>query len=267
MKIAITSTGPGMDSLVDERFGRARFLVIVNPETGDFEAVDNLANVQASQGAGVQAAQEVASRGIQWLLTGGVGPKALQALSAGGVLIGTGISGTVRETLDRFKAGGFAPAQKPDAAEPEDKGRFQAPGTRDPEGKAPNDAIPGKRPQRIAVPSMWPGGLEAARSMHFGHCDCFTLVDLEEDGIAGVRVVPNVPHQHGGCLAPVQVLLEHEAQAIVVHGIGMRPLEGFQQAGILVYQGEGAGVKDVIEAFLAREIIAMDESRVCGGGA
>jgi len=252
-----------MDSPVDERFGRARYVVIVDPETGDFEAVDNLANVQASQGAGVQTAQEVASRQIQWLLTGAVGPKALQALSAGGVLIGTGISGTVRDTLDRFRAGGFAQAPGPGDANPE----FQPPPSRDFEGETPGDALQGKGLQRIAVPSMWPGGLEAARSMHFGHCDCFTLVDLGEDGIAGVSVVPNVPHQHGGCLAPVQVLLENDAQAIVVHGIGMRPLEGFRQAGIQVFQGEGSGVKEVIEAFLASEIVTMDESRACGGGA
>lgn len=110
MKIAITSTGRDIDSLVDERFGRARFFVIVDPETGEYEAVDNLVNMDALQGAGVQASQEIVSRGVQWLLTGHVGPKAFQALNAAGVSIGTGASGTVKEAIDRFKAGGFDPA-------------------------------------------------------------------------------------------------------------------------------------------------------------
>ena len=111
MKIAITSTGPEMDSVVDERFGRSRFLIIADLETGDIEAVDNRANMEAAQGAGVQAAQEIVSHGVQWLLTGHVGPKAFQVLSAAGVSMGVGASGTVKETIDRFRSGGFAPAE------------------------------------------------------------------------------------------------------------------------------------------------------------
>jgi predicted Fe-Mo cluster-binding NifX family protein len=125
----------------------------------------------------------------------------------------------------------------------------------------------GKTTRRVAVPSMWPGGLESFRSSHFGHCDCFTLVDLDDEGVAQIHVVANVPHQQGGCLAPVQLLQENEANAIIVHGIGMRPLIGFQQAGIQVYQGQGTGVGEAIRAFLAEEIVPMDESQACGGGA
>jgi len=111
MKIAITSTGPEMDSAVDDRFGRARYLLIVDLETGNFEAIDNMANMEAVQGAGVQSSQEIVQRGVGWLLSGHVGPKAFQALSTAGVTIGVGASGTVRETVDRFKAGAFKPAE------------------------------------------------------------------------------------------------------------------------------------------------------------
>lgn len=118
---------------------------------------------------------------------------------------------------------------------------------------------------RVAIPSMWPGGLEAARSGHFGRCDCFTLVDLDSEGVQGVQVVPNPPHEHGGCLGPVRLLEEHDASAIIVHGIGMRPLMGFRQAGIEVYAGQGTGIQETVEAFLADEIQVIDESQVCGG--
>ncbi len=121
--------------------------------------------------------------------------------------------------------------------------------------------------QRLAIPSMWPGGLESARSGHFGQCDCFTLVDLDDEGVIAVHIVPNPPHQRGSCLSPVQLLQSHDAQALIVHGIGMRPLVGFQQAGIEVYQSEGMGVNETVKAFLAKEVIAMDSSRACGGGA
>ncbi len=111
MKIAITSTGPEMDSAVDERFGRARYLLIVDLETGDFKAIDNMANMEAVQGAGVQSAQAIVENGVGWLLSGHVGPKAFQALTTAGVSMGVGASGTVRETIDRFKAGAFKPAE------------------------------------------------------------------------------------------------------------------------------------------------------------
>ena len=114
MKIAITSTGPDLDSTVDERFGRARYLLVMDLETGNFESVDNMANMEAMQGAGVQASHEIVERGVDWLLTGHVGPKAFQALSTAGVSMGVGASGTVQETLDRFRAGAFKPAEAVD---------------------------------------------------------------------------------------------------------------------------------------------------------
>jgi predicted Fe-Mo cluster-binding NifX family protein len=114
MKIAVTSTGPEMDSAVDERFGRARYFLVVDLDTENIQSIDNTTNVEATQGAGIQAAQEVVRQGAQWILTGHVGPKAFQALNTAGISIGTGAAGTVRETVERFRAGGFEPADAAD---------------------------------------------------------------------------------------------------------------------------------------------------------
>ena len=114
MKIAITSTGPDLDSPIDERFGRARYLLIVDTESADVKAIDNSINVNAAQGAGIQTAQRVAGEGVEWVLSGHLGPKAFRALNAAGIKIGTGISGTARETLERFKSGAVASASGPD---------------------------------------------------------------------------------------------------------------------------------------------------------
>jgi predicted Fe-Mo cluster-binding NifX family protein len=59
---------------------------------------------------------------------------------------------------------------------------------------------------RIAVPSEQPGGLESAISAHFGHCPCFTIVDTADGEVGEVRVLPNMPHGQGGCMAPVMYL-------------------------------------------------------------
>ncbi len=92
---------------------------------------------------------------------------------------------------------------------------------------------------RIAIPSELPGGLEARRSGHFGRCECFTLVDLEDGAVGQVQVLTNAPHTEGGCMAPVMALAEHLVDAIVVDGIGGRPLMGFNQVGIAVHAGIG----------------------------
>lgn len=104
---------------------------------------------------------------------------------------------------------------------------------------------------RIAVPSEPPGGLDAKRAGHFGRCPCFTLVDISPDGeIGDVEVLENAPHTEGGCMAPVLALAEHNVDAIVVQGIGGRPLMGFHQVGIRVLQGVGDDVRASITALL-----------------
>lgn len=119
---------------------------------------------------------------------------------------------------------------------------------------------------RIAVPSNAPGGLEAMRSGHFGHCDCFTLVDIENGSIKEVTIAHNPPHQQGGCQAPVNLLHQLSANALIVGGIGMRPLMGFKQVGIDVYFGpEGPTVQSVLDLYLNGGLQPIAENQVCGG--
>jgi len=70
----------------------------------EFEAIPNIAS-GAMGGAGIQAAQNIASRGVKVLITGNVGPNAFQALSAAGIKIVTGAFGTVREVVEKYKRG------------------------------------------------------------------------------------------------------------------------------------------------------------------
>ena len=103
---------------------------------------------------------------------------------------------------------------------------------------------------RIAIPSEAPGGLAARRSGHFGRCECFTLVDVVDGRIDSVEVLTNAPHVDGGCMAPVLTLAENLVDAIVVDGIGGRPLMGFNQVGISVHAGVGVDVQATIAAYL-----------------
>lgn len=119
----------------------------------------------------------------------------------------------------------------------------------------------------IAIPSMSPGGLDAFRSGHFGRCDAFTLVEIEAGQVRDERVVANVEHTEGGCLVPVRLLSREGARSVVVAGIGMRPLLGFQDAGIAVMVGPGERVRDVVQAYLAGTVRPIGDSDVCGAHA
>jgi predicted Fe-Mo cluster-binding NifX family protein len=113
-RIAVTSEGPLLDDQVDSRFGRAAGFLIVDLDTMDTRYIDNGKTQIMPQGAGIQAAELIAGAGASWLLTGYVGPKAFQALSAAGIKIVQDLDGlTVRQAVERFKGGGIEAAQAP----------------------------------------------------------------------------------------------------------------------------------------------------------
>ena len=122
---------------------------------------------------------------------------------------------------------------------------------------------------RVAVPSNSPGGLEAGKSDHFGHCDVFTLVELGENkSIEKVTTIENGEHHGGGCMIPVNLLQKAGAQAIVVGGMGARPMRGFVDAGISVYFSNSTvaqTVEKVIEDFTAGRLPLMHADQVCQG--
>ncbi len=117
---------------------------------------------------------------------------------------------------------------------------------------------------RLAVPSVGNGGLEAERSGHFGHCDCFTLVDIEDGEIKEVTTLKNLPHEEGGCLRPVNLLAGEGVNAIVVAGMGARPLSGFNGVGITVYyEGQTPQVGAVVSKVIKGEVEIMSSDQAC----
>ena len=102
MKICITSTGKSLESPIDPRFGRCSYFLIVDSETLQFEAIQNIA-ANAAGGAGIHATQIIAKKGVNLLLTRNVGPKAFQALSSACIKIYTGESKTGLEFIEKFK--------------------------------------------------------------------------------------------------------------------------------------------------------------------
>ena len=120
---------------------------------------------------------------------------------------------------------------------------------------------------RIAIPSNGEGGLNGTRAGHFGHCDVFTLIDVEDGQIKEVSILQNQEHVQGGCMVPVNLLAQNRVNALVVGGIGMRPLMGFRQVGINVFHDDQrAQIEPVVNDLIAGKLTEIRNDQVCGGG-
>jgi predicted Fe-Mo cluster-binding NifX family protein len=102
MKIAIPSKNPSVDSFIDERFGRAIQFVIYDTKTNVVATVENVQNLNAVQGAGLQSAKNVIDSGAQVVLTPHCGPKAFNLLLQFDVSVYLAKNMTVKAAVEAF---------------------------------------------------------------------------------------------------------------------------------------------------------------------
>ena len=114
MRIAVSSEGQQPSSMVDPRFGRAKWFILYDTESEIFESFDNSQVLNLPQGAGIQAAQQVIDRKAEVVLTGHCGPNAFKTLLAGEVQVVVGASGTVLEAVNKYQKGDLKPADSAD---------------------------------------------------------------------------------------------------------------------------------------------------------
>lgn len=114
MKLAFSTAGEGMDSLLDTRFGRCARFLILDLESGAVSLLENSQNLNAAQGAGIQSAQNVITVGVDALVTGHCGPKAFKVLRAAGVPIYLGEEISIQVLAEQFQQGSLALLQEAD---------------------------------------------------------------------------------------------------------------------------------------------------------
>lgn len=112
MKIAVSSAGQTLDDSVDARFGRCAYFLVIDPDTLEFEPIQN-PNIAVGGGAGIQSTQLLANKDVAVVLTGNCGPNAFQTFGAAGIQVITGVTGQVREAVRMYKSGGMTSASGP----------------------------------------------------------------------------------------------------------------------------------------------------------
>ncbi len=260
MKIAISATGKDLDSNVDPRFGRCAYFIIVDPDTMEYEAFENQ-SAMLGGGAGIQAAQFIASKGAEVVITGNCGPNAVRTLEAAGIKIITGYNGTVRQAIEDFKMERLKPTSGPTVQEHFGIREVSAKGSELTELKEQAALLkrqldmierrisqleggtsvqPQKRSglMKIAVPID--GGLI---SQHFGHAELFLIAEIEDGEIKRTETKTPPPHEPG--VIP-KWMSELGVNVIITGGMGRRALALFDGYGIKAVVG--APQIDPIEA-------------------
>ena len=128
MKVCVTAAASGIDAPMDPRFGRCPFFVVVDLDSMSEISIPN-ANVNAASGAGIQAAQEVAKQGVSALITGNIGPNAMQTLSAAKIDVYQHQGGiAVRAALEAFQRGELSKIEAPSVPGHSGAGQGRGPG-------------------------------------------------------------------------------------------------------------------------------------------
>ncbi|MBW1980728.1 MAG: NifB/NifX family molybdenum-iron cluster-binding protein [Deltaproteobacteria bacterium] len=113
MRIAVTTQERDPEGEVDPRFGRAKYFLVIDTDTNELQLVENRQNLNLPQGAGIQAAQNLAGAKPDVVLTGNCGPKAFRTLQATGIKVVTGVSGRISEAVQAYLDGKYQVASQP----------------------------------------------------------------------------------------------------------------------------------------------------------
>jgi len=105
MKIAISVTRPGDEATLEMRFGRCPYFAVYDSESENFDWYEN-EGIKAASGAGTGAAQALLDRGVEAVISGQFGPKAVQVLEAGGVKMFLAPANLpINEVIAKWRAG------------------------------------------------------------------------------------------------------------------------------------------------------------------
>ena len=115
---------------------------------------------------------------------------------------------------------------------------------------------------RVAIPCLGEATPSSQVSPHFGRCDSYAIVTVQEGKIEFVKSLSN--SNHTDCSSPVRMLAEQGVELMLVAGMGLRPYMSFREQGIDVRYGISGTVAEAVQCYIDNETIPMTEDTLCG---
>ncbi|MBT5023159.1 hypothetical protein HOK51_01975 [Candidatus Woesearchaeota archaeon] len=241
MKIAISTVGDKLSSLIDQRFGRCEYFLIVDIKNNEINKVTSVKNEGAIQGhgAGIRAAQQVGELGVNVVITGSLGPNATNVLSQVEIKAYHG-SGNAEDVIGEFIAGKLNLISEVAQAH---------------SGSVAGDV---NSEERIFFPLLENNGFDSEISDHFGHAPFFGLYDTKTDKL---KITKNELSHTDPDKSPVDQIIDAVNPTIVFAlGIGGRAVQLFNEKGVVLKTGDYGTVQEVIDNLDKLEI----QNKDCG---
>jgi predicted Fe-Mo cluster-binding NifX family protein len=108
----------------------------------------------------------------------------------------------------------------------------------------------------VGIPSDGPE-LTDQISEHFGHCNYFVGIEIDNNEIKKVFSKQN--QGHSGCMEPVMDMKQRNVTDMIVGGIGGRPYMGFSQFGIKLHKGIKGTLLDNVKSLMQGTLSFMNE--------
>jgi predicted Fe-Mo cluster-binding NifX family protein len=225
MRIAISLEGNKIESLIDQRFGRCKYFLIVDIEDKkitNLEVKENQGAIQG-HGAGISAAQQLGDLKVEVLITGNLGPNATQVLEQ--LEIKTyQASGIAKEAVEKFIENKLNELTKTSKA---------------------HSGITEVNNERVFIPLLNNSGMDSEIATHFGHAPFFGLYDFETKKFT---ITKNVLDHSDPNSSPVDQIAETFNPTIVfAQSMGERAIGLFNEKGIKLKTGPYKTVKEAIE--------------------
>ncbi len=233
MKVIVTAQDNNKDSMVDQRFGRCRYFLVMDTEDENLlNAVENQGAIQG-HAAGVRAAQQAGELGAKAVITGDVGPNASNILKQMGIDVYKA-SGKATDAIEKFKRNELSIITE--AAEPH-AGMSSMAQEKDVKDES-------ARGERIFFPLLEDNGINSRISQHFGHAPFFGLYDTDTKEFL---VKENVLDHADPSKSPVDQIVEAvNPTTVFALGIGTRAITLFNEKGICLKTGPYETVKDAV---------------------
>jgi len=118
---------------------------------------------------------------------------------------------------------------------------------------------------KIVIPTNDNNGYLSKMGAHFGKANFYTIIEVENNEIKDVEVIPNPGHGAGACGNAIANILNLKPDALIVVGIGPNPAMGFNKAGLSVFvDKESISVEESVNKLLNNQLPRVMNQGTCG---